>query len=247
MTEHVFRRLARAGSGQRIALFLLCVLGAGVAAAQSVSPAEELLFLANHMRNISEPASLTYSFKKEGGAEQGFDDDVRLDVTRINPDKSVAVSLRFLSEGRAVDLPQIGDATGNPVLLGFLERDIIEMNRLTGGAANFFRKRIRLALADVKQLHPVRFTYAGKVRNGHEVRIQPYLDDPLRERFKEHADKSYVFVISDVVPGSVYQIRTASGGTAYMDKPSSKGKAGMTETLTLAKVGPLRPAPKKTR
>ena len=36
---------------------------------------------------------------------------------------------------------------GNPVLLYFLERDIREMERLTGGKSGYFRKAIRLALA----------------------------------------------------------------------------------------------------
>lgn len=236
MTQSLF---GRRGMLRRIALPGLCMLFVGPAFAQPVSPAETLLFMTNHMQNIREPVSLTYSFKKEGSAESGFDDEVHLDVTRINPDKSVVVSMRFLSGGRTVDLPQVGDANGNPALLGFLERDITEMKRLTGGSTNYFRKRIRQALAEEKELRSVRFTYAGKQRDGQEVRIQPYLDDPLRDRMTKYADKSYVFVISTDVPGGLYQIKTSYGGTVGPKIRTADGKASMTETMTLVKDQPL--------
>lgn len=221
---------------RRTILLGMCLFVVRALAAQPVSPAENLLFLTNHMQNVREPVSLTYSFRKEGGADAGFEDEVHVDVTRINPDKSVAVSMRFLSGGRTLDLPQVGDASGNPALLGFLERDITEMKRLTGGSVNYFRKRIRQALAEEKELRPIRFTYAGKQREGQEVRIQPYRDDPLRDRMTKYVDKRYVFVISTEVPGGVYQIRTSSGDAA------DTNKAGMTETLTLVKDQRLAPA-----
>lgn len=228
---------------RRIALLGLCLFVVRAVGAQPVSPAEKLLFLSSHMQNIREPVSLTYSFRKEGGTEAGFDDRVHLDVTRINPDKSVAVSMRFLSGSRAVDLPEVGDANGNPVVLGFLERDIAEMKRLTGGSVNYFRKRIRQALAEEKELHHVRFDYAGKKREGREVRIQPYLDDPLQDRFSEYVAKSYAFVISSEVPGGLYQIRTSSGGATVKIAKSADGKKSLTETLTLVEDKPLASAP----
>jgi hypothetical protein len=227
---------------RRIVLLGMCLFLVRAAVAQPVSPAENLLFLTNHMQNVREPVSLIYSFKKEGGAESGFEDEVHVDVTKINPDKSVGVSMRFLSGGRTLDLPQVGNASGNPALLGFLERDITEMKRLTGGSVNYFRKRIRLALAEAKKLHPIRFNYAGKQRDGQEVRIQPYLDDPLRDRLTKYVDKSYVFVISTEVPGGLYQIRTSSGNAADSNAKATKGKAAMTETLTLIKDRPLASA-----
>lgn len=235
MIQHLFGRCGGHDIPRRIALLGICLFIARVAIAQPISPAENLLFLTNHMQNIREPVSLTYSFKKEGGAESGFDDEVHVDVTRINPDKSATVSMRFLSGGRTLDLPQVGDANGNPALLGFLERDITEMKRLTGGSTNYFRKRIRQALAEEKELHPIRFTYAGKQREGREVRIQPYLDDPLRDRLTKYVDKRYVFVISTEVPGGLYQIRTSFGNAADANAKAIEGKAAMTETLTLVK------------
>jgi hypothetical protein len=202
---------------------------------QGISPAEQLLFQTNHMRGIQAPVSLTYAYRQEGSAEAGFDDQVRVDVTRINPDRSVAVSVRFLSGDRNVHLPEVNDAHGNPALLGFLERDIAEMKRLTGGATGYFRKRIRLALAQAQELRPVRFVYAGEERQGQEVRIQPYLNDPLRERFPAYENKSYVFILSKEVPGGLYRIRSATSEAADKGAAAMTGQAGIVETLTLVK------------
>ena len=125
------------------------------------------------------------------------------------------------------------NSQGNPALLGFLERDIAEMKRLTGGSTNYFRKRIRLALADATQTRRVIFTYQNKQVVGQEVSIQPYLNDPLHGRFEKYVNKSYVFVISNQVSGGVYQIRTASSGGGTDTMPQDK--TIMEETLTLIK------------
>jgi hypothetical protein len=214
-------------------------------AAQDISPAEKLLFLTNHMGGLHEPVALTYSYRKEGSAEPGFADEVHLDVTKINPDKSATVSMRFLSGERKLNMPEIGDANGNPALLAFLERDIAEMRRRTGGSVNYFRKRIRLALANAKELRPVPFTYQGMQKEGKEVRIQPYINDPMRERFRKYINKTYVFIISSEVPGGLYQVRTSVDGSIDKKGRTLKEKPGIVETLTLEKDQRLGSAPGK--
>lgn len=207
----------------------LCALGSRMAGAETISPAETLLFQTNHLQNIQAPVTLSYAFKKTSSVEPGFEDEVRLDVTRINPDGSAAVALRFLSGARKLALPQVENSQGNPVLLGFLERDIGEMQRLTGGTSAYFRKRIRMALAETAQLRPVTVNYQGRQLAGQEVAVQPYLKDPLHERFENYVNKRYVFVFSEQLAGGLYQIRTSSSGAA----------AQTDETLTL--VGEEKP------
>src|SRR5437899_1859590 len=203
----------RIGDIQRMVCVGICVIAAQMATAQDISPAETLLFQTNHLQNIHEPVALTYAYKKVSNVEPGFDDEVHVDVTKINPDGSTSVSMRFLSGSRKLEIPEVGNSQGNPALLGFLERDIAEMKRLTGGSTSYFRKRIRLALADAAQVRRVIFTYKGKQVEGQEVSVQPYLNDPLHERFEKYVSKSYVFVISNQVSGGVYQIRTSSYGS----------------------------------
>jgi hypothetical protein len=197
----------QAGALQAAALAVFATLLAGSACAQPVSPAEVLLFETDHLAQVKAPATLVYEFRKLSNVEPAFTDSVQLDVSRIKGQLHAA--LHFLSGARQRELPEVDDAHGNPVLLGFLEHDIAEMKRLTGGSVTYFRKRIRMALANSAQVTPQRITYQGKTVEGKAVRIQPYVDDPLRARFEIYTGKTYTFVLSDAVPGGIYQVSTS--------------------------------------
>lgn len=222
----VRRGLLKAALGARL-LGLAALLGAAHGAgAQPIAPAETLLFQTNHLGQLRPPAKLTYAYRKTGSIEPGFEDEVRLELAGINPDGSAKVTLHFLSGSRKRAAPDAENPQGNPVLLGFLERDIAEMKRLTGGSANYFRKRIRLALAEHAQLRRIDVSYGGKASAAQEVSIEPYRDDPLRARFEKYANKRYVFVFGEQIPGGLYQLRTSVSG-------APGAPALMEETLTL--------------
>jgi hypothetical protein len=219
-------RLSLRGTAARAALCarttglrfaVLAVLSIGAAGAQPVSRAEVLLFETDHLARMKAPATLVYEFRKLSNVEPAFTDSVQLDVSRAKG--QVHAALHFLSGARARELPEVDDAHGNPVLLGFLEHDIAEMKRLTGGSVTYFRKRIRMALANSAQVTPQRITYQGKTLEGQAVRIQPYLDDPLRARFEAYVHKTYTFVLSDAVPGGLYQVSTSLANTGESRPP----------------------------
>ena len=182
-------------------------LAASAASAQErISAAETLLFQTDHLKNVAPPAALSYAFTKTGSAESGFDDTVRLRVRSVDGAKRVSVA--FFTGERKVAFPEVTGAEGNPVLLCFLERDIREMQRLTGGKSGYFRKAIRLALARSAKVATTRVSYAGRESAAREVTITPYADDPLRDRIGKYASKTYVFTLSAAVPGGVYSVRS---------------------------------------
>lgn len=219
MTFRLFS-LARRG------LALLVALAASVCHAQpasvpDASPAERLIFLTPHLGALKPPLTLHYQFvRKDGGASAGFTDQVELRLSAGGNGGCCAVTGSFLSGERAFRVPEIGDATANPVLLYFLEHEIRQMQRATKGQAAHFQKRIRLALVDAATLTPTTVQWQGREVAATAVRITPYVDDPYRTRFEREAAKAYTFVLSDAVPGQVFQIRS--------ELP------GLEETLTLA-------------
>lgn len=220
---------------------MFAMLAAASVRAQPVSPAETLLFETDHLARVKEPATLVYEFGKRSNVEPAFTDNVELDVSRSKG--QVHATLRFLSGERRRALPEVDDAHGNPVLLGFLEHDIAEMKRLTGGSVTYFRKRIRMALANSAQVTPQRISYGGKTVAGQAVRIQPYLDDPLHARFENYVRKTYTFVLSDAIPGGVYQVSSSLANPEGRQPAPAPGAAGpgapmpvIDETLTLVKV-----------
>lgn len=200
----------------------------GAFAAEQHSQAEELLFETDHLQQIKEPEVLLYSYEKKGSLETAFQDQVKISIDKVKPDGFKAVSSEYLTGDNTQKFAPLEQATGNPVLLFFLERDIHEMQRLTKGQWRYFQKQIRTALADDAEVRPIKFLFNGKDVEGKEIRITPYVSAPEKVRFEKFANKQYFFKLSDAVPGGIYQIRAvvpAAAGTEPL----------MEETLTFAR------------
>jgi hypothetical protein len=192
-----------------IACCVLMAAMAGAACAQGISLAEKILFQSKHFETTKKPMTLNYDFHEEAGKSDAIDDKISLDILKRHADGTVSVAAHFLTGTKEVPIPPIEHAQGNPVILGFLERDIAEMKRLTGGSPGYFRKRIRLALAapDVP-VKKIQITYRGSQVSAQEITIYPFLNDPLKERFGKYVSKGYVFITSDAVPGALYRAYT---------------------------------------
>ena len=172
------------------------------------SPAERALFLEDQFGKVKPPATLRYAFRKSGSLEAGFDDRVALTLQAQPDGTCCATSAQFLSGPRVMRMPDIEAAKGNPVTMYFLERDVREMERLTKGKAYHFRKQVRMAIAESAKVRDVSISFKGKPVSAREVTISPFASDPNRPRFEKYANKDYVFLLSDAVPGGVYGIRT---------------------------------------
>lgn len=187
----------------------LALAGAGAArAADGFSDAEQALFISEQLANVQPPATLRYRFVKSGSLEDGFEDAVALRLRARADRRCCLAQADFLSGPRRLALPEAEVTQGNPVLLYFLERDIREMSRLTGGQPAYFRKRIRMAVYGGAQIRTLELPYRGRGVAARQIVIAPYVDDPMRERFERLAGKRYVFTLSDAVPGGVYAIST---------------------------------------
>lgn len=177
-------------------------------AEQALSNAEQHLFLDPHLANVGAAIALRYSYERSGSAETSFQDEVKVVLGgKVSPTQRKA-HVDFLSGDRALKLPDAESVSGNPVILSFLERDVREMQRLTKGQANYFRKRVRMALADTATVEQTRVDWAGTMVPAWKISLKPFLKDPLRPRFERLAAKSYEFLLSEQVPGGVYEMRT---------------------------------------
>lgn len=215
------------------ALFVAAVPGASAQAAAEASPepsaAEKLVFTKPHLANVTPPRTLGYAFVQKGGIDTDFADRMMLRLKRTPSGSCCAVTGTFLSGPRQFVLPDIPDATANPALLYYLEREVRELQRLTKGQAAHFRKRIRLALVDRATVSDTTVTWGGKELPAQAVRIAPFADDPYHSRFERLAPKEYTFVMAEGVPGGIYQIRGVLPGTQE------------TDTLTLDEPGATPP------
>jgi hypothetical protein len=203
-----------------VLILVLVPLSPGVArAANDFSAAEQALFIDNHLGKVRPPLTLHYRYRKNGTLEAAFDDKVDVMLTAQPDGMCCAASARFLTGARAMRQPDVESAQGNPAILYFLERDIREMQRLTQGQANYFRKRIRMAVYQGASIRDLTLQYRGRPVAAREFSISPYVDDPNRPRYEKLANKQYVFMLSDSVPGGLYGIRTRINGESAAAPP----------------------------
>ena len=215
-------------------LLALCML-AGLAHAEpsdEITEAEKQLFMTDQLSSLKAPTTLSYTFKRSGSQEVAFQDSVEV---RIGEDKGGRkVNTDCLSGSRKLDMPELEDVPSNPALMCFLRRDIAEMERLTKGKAFYFQKRIRLALSEGPKATLVKVTFGGRTVDAKEYRITPYSNDPNKEKFPKYLGKTYVFTLSDAVPGGIYRVRSTIPDLAKPD-----GKAVLIDDdMMLAGTGP---------
>jgi hypothetical protein len=198
---------------------------------QPMSPAEVRLFMSEQLKNLpARDSVLSYKFAKTGTYEAGFEDKVVLQVSApdTKSEGTRKVTTEFMTGEHKKEMPPVDNAHGNPVIMYFLERDVLEMKRITGGSPNYYRKLIRLALVDTKEIKPVTVKWNGKDIKAEEIIIDPFKDDPAKARYTRFANKTYSFIVSDQVPGNVVSLKTV------MREGSNTGKVMIEENLILS-------------
>lgn len=200
---------------------------------QDFSPAERLLFMSNQLGGVDVPATLKYSFHKSGSLEESFRDSVSITLAKQADGSCCRVQGDFLTGARRLAMPEVENAQANPVTMYFLEHDVRDMQRLTKGQPNHFRKRIRMAIYNESKVEDVTVNYRGRTVAAKEIRISPYENDSSRQRFEKFAHKDYVFTVSAEVPGGVVAIRS------LMAAPTPGQPALIAEELLIDGAGPL--------
>lgn len=198
------------------------------------SAAERLLFLHPHLATIREPRTLTYDYVAEGGGAGRVADRATLALVARKDGKCCGTHVDFLSGTSAVNLPDLDDPQGNPVLMYFLESEVRTLERTTRGQASHFRRVIRQALASDATVRDTTVRWGSKDVPAQEVHVAPFVNDPYRARFEHEAKTEYTFVLSDAVPGGVVRLAAAL--------PAEASKVGAQRTLAIADPQPATPA-----
>lgn len=226
-TGGTLRRVVLSAKTGLAAAAVLSAAAAMAADPSEYSEAERQLFVRPHLAAVTPPARLHYRYERTGTLEPEVSDRATLLLGESAGARTADVD--YLSENRKLELPSIGYVDGNPIILHFLEREVRELKRLTGGSVGFYRNRIRKALAGDAKVKETEVNYNGKTVKGTEIRIDPYVDDPARSRFEKFADRYYVMVLSPEIPGEVFQMKAQSPGP--VNGPEA-GKALLDEVLT---------------
>ena len=218
-----------------ILLFAAMALNwAALAQAQGEPPApnqaQQLVFMADHLRNVGKGSVLNYDFASHTRDEARVTDTVRMTITDVLEDKTHNLEFDFLSGDNHIDFEPAVGYTGNPVIIHFMERDILHMVRATGGSGNYFRNGIRRSFQR-PEVQSIEIAFQGEQLQATQVVVRPFVNDPNIDRFAAYANKRYEFVFSDQVPGSVYRIHTLVPG-------ASADQVYIEEELTFSRLTP---------
>ena len=119
------------------------------AAASPPSEAERLVFQQDHLANARQPRSLRYEYVEEAQGKPRVTDQALITLSQGAAGACCDVHGEYLSGPLAVNLPDIPQARGNPVVLYFLEGEVRRLQRTTTGQAAHFRRRILDACEEI--------------------------------------------------------------------------------------------------
>jgi hypothetical protein len=179
---------------------------------QDLSVANSLLFVREHLDGVNEATQFYYDFVRSGSLLSKVEDKVVVKIVKILPSGKKDVTTRFLSGRYKKRFAAQYRRSQNPIFMWFFERDVVEMQRYTGGNAIFFRNRIRQTLAGKSQLggvaetQPVQFEFEGKQYDGMEITLFPYEGSIKIKQYSRYEPKFYKLVLSEEIPGGFYSI-----------------------------------------
>lgn len=225
--RNVFGAVQRSGRYALTSAVLLAAVIPWSATAQDDRPsAQSLLFDANYLLPLKAPSRIIYRYEQAAADPQiygaNFQDQVAL---RLNPAPAGAgekdVTIEMFTGDRQRLVGPLTQVAGNPIIMAFLERDLMQMSRQAGGSAVFYRNVIRLAFREKALLEPATFSWQGRDFTGTKVTIQPFANEPNAVSLQAFSAKTYSFTVSDAVPGGLYELRATLPGS----EPSAKEPA----------------------
>lgn len=191
-----------------LSAYLLLLFAPMVSAAPGYTEINNELFDKAHLKNIKQPGTLRYEFHRQSFTEGNRDDVIEMNVSNIRNTGRCDLAFNFFTGEYNRPYEPMSNKRGNGVAVLYLEYDIHEMDRLTGGEWRYFQRKLKSAFASGADKKEVEIDYNGKKVKGVQYIVQPYIKDPKNSRYKLYAGKYYIFTLSEDIPGELYQVRT---------------------------------------
>ncbi|WP_163270330.1 hypothetical protein [Chelativorans alearense] len=174
----------------------------------------------NQLAALHDDTTLVFDYRLDGDAvETPFADRVVLNFSRRDAGKEEGgavfnVEGTMFAQTRKQTIPSISASRVNPILLIFLQHDVRQMSGSTGGSGGYFRNAIRRVLRAPGQgeTDVTTVTLGGRSVPAKLITLQPFMNEANRQRMPSLAGKIYRIVVSEEVPGGIYEIQTEVPG-----------------------------------
>lgn len=175
---------------------------------EPVSEAERLLWLTDQLSAVPAGTLLRYRYDARFIDEDPVQDEVDLEIIGVNEDGSRSASIYFFTGDRNRPIEPFEHARGNPVLGVYLQDDVYQMGELTSGNWRYFHRKVKKALAHEATIEDIEVDFEGRQVAARRVSFLPFQYDEQRDRFEDFAEKRYSIVVSEHIPGFLYEIHT---------------------------------------
>ena len=188
-------------------LLALALAPNGTCAAETTGTVTDLVFDADLMGRIEKPATFDYDFRMEGRTfKEPYTSAAHMEVREVAPDGEKKVWFDLFEGPNRRQFGPTEAKAQNPLVLVFLQRDVVQMANLTGGSSGYFQQRLRAAFNEPAEVAQTTIEVGGASVPATRIRMRPFKDDPKIDRFPAFAGKVYEFVVSDSVPGGLYRV-----------------------------------------
>lgn len=194
-----------------------------------LNDAQTLVYDQAHLAKTAVDDVLVYHYRATHGGAAEIDDEATLTVSAETDAERRDVTLDFLSDERAMNLPTFNGYRGNPVVIVMLEHLAQAMSAETGGGALYFRNRIRdgMAREDATVGRSVA-DFDGERIEIDTVTFHPFRDDAFLGNRPAYGDARFDIRFSEAVPGGVLAIVATSADADTTSDPEAapaRGKA----------------------
>lgn len=201
---------------------MAALLAMALCSAQAQERPAELLFARPHLSSLPAGSELTYRLERLPSDTrllgEPFNDEIKLVVRSANASGSRDIDMRIFTGERAREINALTELTGNPLLVIFLDRAVSNMARLTGGAAPYFKDRLRAALRDKATSEAAKVEFAGRMLDATRIIVRPFADDANAGQMLGYAESRFEFLVAEAAPGMLLEM-TSKFASSLRDAP----------------------------
>jgi hypothetical protein len=209
----------------RTLVVALALLTGAPAAAGTV---QKLVFDAHPFAGLSEPQTLHYRYDLQGSLlPEARRSQVSMEVREVSADGGKLVHFDMFEGPDRRQFGPMQARAQNPLIIVFLQRDVTQMARLTGGSREYFRNRIREAFVKPAEVEHFEIQFHGADLPAVRVSITPFVNDPQIARFAQFRHKRYEFTVAEGLPGGLHEI-------AVLTPKEDTGEVLLEERVTFA-------------
>jgi len=215
----------------------LVLAAAGAAADAAKKSAVDILFESPHLSLMQKGSEAAYRIQRTVSDAkllgEPFSDDIKIGVKAVDTQGKREVEIKVFSGERARDPRIETEMTGNPILVFFLDRSVMNFALVGGGNRNYLKQQFRDALRTKADIQEAKVAYEGQTVDGYRVTVTPFADDKNASKMMGYEGSRFSFLVSDKVPGYFVEM-TSSFESKLPDAPKFE------ERVSLAKVEGLK-------